>query len=1014
MKIKINSTEYEIPTEMRVVDAVKKYAGIQIPTLCYEERLGHINSCFLCVTEIKGASKLLPACSTMIADGMEIETDSENVLAARREALSLLLSDHCADCYSPCSLTCPAGIDIQGYLKLASQSRFEEALELIKERNPLPIACGRVCVHSCELKCRRAIHDSAVRINYVKRTAAEGGGDKKAKTLPKKELKFAAIGAGPASLSFAYYAALGGAEVTIYEAMPEAGGMLRYGIPEYRLPKKLLDREISELSESGVTIKCNERVDRERFKELEARYDRIFIGVGAWQSSDPHILNSEHPDCVSGIQFLARIAMGENLDLSQERVLIIGGGNTAIDAARTAIRSGALSVTMLYRRSEKEMPAHPEEIAAAKEEGVELKILTVPKELLIDNGKICGIRCIQSKLGEPDKSGRCSVAEIDGSDFVEKGSFVITATGQKAELSCIDSSLIERGRVITDKNGNCNAQLLAGGDCVTGAATVIEAIAAGRRAAMSALGTPEKINFRVSKDFFGEVKKEQISDGAPHSAVRLKERAAELRSHDFIEVDSTLTCDEAKHEAERCLSCGCSAVESCLLKRYASKYGVRSTYTKGERRLYKPQIGDSPIIYDPAKCIKCQRCIKTCEKLHGRSYIALIGRGFEVMVQPYFQKEYGCDLCGNCVSSCPTGALSLKNGYMPYYKQKERSKCMLCSAGCDIEIRSYGREARVASARSKESGEGDYLCSRQFEMEELLQKSPIQPMAKIDGKLQNCSYTEAAAILAEKLSFGQIDIGISENLSYEEMYAIHNFIDKFRDRVNVLGVAKSEFLSTIELASLLESQLILCHGELVEKMPALKWYLREAHAKGAELFFFGENPMPDISKSVCGESLNKFFNSGYNGTKSVKLEDTKIAIICDADEKLEQLHATFKMTEGQNDPSIAGRGVLLVEKGINSRGFKQIFKEYNRERFEAQERMQLFFGEDVALEKNSDFKVCFARYMTPQLKDADLILPCELLAEERATLLTLHGQVSLPRAIEKRAAHSLPELLQMI
>ncbi|MFH0892923.1 MAG: FAD-dependent oxidoreductase, partial [Bacteroidota bacterium] len=338
--------------------------GIVIPTLCHDDRLEPYSSCFICVVELKGMRGLHPACSTKITEGMDIQTDNEKVRKSRKSSLDLMLSNHYADCMGPCKQKCPAGVDVQGYISLIEKGMYSEAIAVIKETNPFPAVCGRVCVRPCEVACRRNLLDegTAVGIDYMKRFAADQDLDSKNKFKPtiKSETgkKVAVIGAGPGGLSAAFFLRKEGHEVDVFEASPAAGGWLRYGIPEYRLPNNLLQREVDNIAELGVKINYNQRLgDNISFAELKQKYDAYVLGIGCQKGTGIGCEGDDAGNIFSGIDFLKQNEVNEKrFDFKGKTVAVIGGGNTAMDCCRSSMRCGAEKVIVIYRRTEKEMP----------------------------------------------------------------------------------------------------------------------------------------------------------------------------------------------------------------------------------------------------------------------------------------------------------------------------------------------------------------------------------------------------------------------------------------------------------------------------------------------------------------------------------------------------------------------------------------------------------------------------------------------------------------------------------
>ncbi|MBE0478843.1 FAD-dependent oxidoreductase, partial [Candidatus Aerophobetes bacterium] len=470
---------------------------------------------------------------------------------------------------SPCQNTCPGGIDIPEYIGLIAQERFSEALAVIKERNPFPAICGRVCHHPCELKCRRGEIDEPVAINALKRFVSdyEGPGiEKRNEPLPKpsKREKIAIIGAGPAGLTCAHYLARWGYPVTIFEALPVTGGMLRVGIPDYRLPKDILDEEIFSSVESlGVTIKKGVKIGEDiAFNELfDMGYSCIFIAMGCHISRKLNIPGEDMEGVLDGVAFLRNINLGQKLQLG-ERLVVIGGGNVAVDAARSALRLGAKEVNILYRRSSREMPAIESEVEATRGEGIKFHFLAAPVRILSFNGKIRGIECVKMRLGEYDESGRRRPIPISGSEFFFPADCVISAIGQMSDISFLPSS-IEKTRwdtiyvnpktLATNKEG-----VFAGGDAVSGPATVIEAIASGEKAAISIKRylnkEPLERPIESKKKYFEESDLIDI-EPSPEKRVRIPCLSLEERKKGFKEVEKGLQSDEAIKEAKRCLRC---------------------------------------------------------------------------------------------------------------------------------------------------------------------------------------------------------------------------------------------------------------------------------------------------------------------------------------------------------------------------------------------------------------------------------------------------------------------------
>ncbi len=468
---------------------------------------------------------------------------------------------------APCQVACPAHLNIPAYIALIAHGRFSEALDLIRKRMPLPGVCGRVCLAPCEVVCSRKNVEEAVSINALKRFAADHAAESTPEPVARtKDEKVAVIGSGPAGLSAAYDLVRMGYGVTIFEALPVAGGMLAVGIPEYRLPRSVLQKDIDYIRGLGVEIRLNCPVGTNGLTVDSLRqqgYQALFVAVGAHKSRMLNIPGEDMEGVYHGVDFLRDINLGKGAPVG-ERVAVIGGGNVAIDAARTALRRGAKEVSILYRRSREEMPAIEEEIKAAESEGITLHYLASPTRMLGENGRVSGMECVQMKLMEPDASGRRRPAPVEGSQFVIDVDMVIPAIGQAPDVSFLD----HEGNITMKRDGTLEVDpasletsqpgIFAGGDVVTGPAIMIEAIASGQRAAIAidsylrfGLVTPPTDRTYRAED----IKVTIPDDVASVPRQKMPALAAADRSSSFDEVNLGLTEEMAITEAKRCLNC---------------------------------------------------------------------------------------------------------------------------------------------------------------------------------------------------------------------------------------------------------------------------------------------------------------------------------------------------------------------------------------------------------------------------------------------------------------------------
>lgn len=474
---------------------------------------------------------------------------------------------------SPCQHACPAGIDVPSYVAFISQGDYAKAIEVIRERNPFPAICGRICHHPCEGKCRRGEVDEPLSIRYLKRFAADWAYERGMEAIEPfpvtKKQKVGIVGAGPAGLSCAYFLAKMGYKTTVFEALPDGGGMLGVGVPEFRLPRRVLDAEIGYIQAKGVEILYNSPIDEHHtVEDLRAEgYNAVFIAAGAHKSQELGIPGEsrELGGLVYGLHLLRDVKTGRGFQVGN-RVLIIGGGNTAIDAARSALRKGARHVTVLYRRSREEMPVSPIEFHEAEEEGVEFYFLVSPTRIEASNGNVKGVRFIRMKLGEPDESGRRKPVPLEGSEFYLEADMVVPAVGQAPDLSFLPpDSQLERakwGALKVDPDNLCTniPWIFAGGDFVTGASMVIYAIATGRRAALSVdrylQGITEPLLIRDEKFHLvpqPPLEPEKLDEIKPRIDMP-RMRPAE-RIGGFDEFETGFTEEQALLESTRCLRC---------------------------------------------------------------------------------------------------------------------------------------------------------------------------------------------------------------------------------------------------------------------------------------------------------------------------------------------------------------------------------------------------------------------------------------------------------------------------
>ncbi len=524
----------------------------------------------------------------------------------------------------PCQAACPLRMEIREYVDLAAQGRIMEALQVIRDGNPFPSICAYVCTHPCEEACRRSQVDKPVAVRAMKRFAVEFGGDRMvhAEAETTHSEKVAIVGSGPAGMACAYYLRKLGYPATIFEAHSEVGGMLRVGIPQYRLPRDVLDTEVQRLAQMGVEIRTNTLVVSLDLL-FDMGYKAIFITIGAHQSFRINIEGEDSPGVIDGATFLREVNLGLKPSLG-ERVVVVGGGNVAVDAARTALRLGARKVSILYRRSRAEMPADPAEIEQALEEGVDIIFLAAPVKIKRRNGRL-SVTCIKMELGEPDASGRRQPIPIKGSEFNRHVDVLITAIGQAPQMPDDFRLRIGRGSTIqvdpvtltTNRAG-----IFAGGDAVTGPATVTEALAAGRLAASRIDDYLQHRYPRTGKEareiLTGDLLPQTIEMIRKISRLEPPVLPPEARAGDFKPVELVYDWATAVNEARRCLRCGMGAE-----------------------------------IISQDKCATCLNCLRVCP--YRVPHLDVSG-AIQIPVEQ-------CLACGICVAECPAKAIVLRKPY---------------------------------------------------------------------------------------------------------------------------------------------------------------------------------------------------------------------------------------------------------------------------------------------------------------------------------------------------------------
>ena len=867
-KLNINGKEVKGLPGQTILEVAREN-DIFIPTLCYDERTKNYGSCGICMCEVEGNPKLCKACATVIAPGMVIRTNTERVIESRKTNLELLLSNHTGDCRPPCVLACPAQTDCQGYVGLIANGEYEAALELVKDKIPLPAALGRVCPHPCEEKCRRGLIDEPISIQWLKRFVADNDLMGEEAFIPECEpatgKRVAVIGGGPMGLSAAYFLRQKGHDVTIFESMPKAGGMLRYGIPEYRLPKEILDEEILTIEKMGVEIITDTKIGVDiPFETVREDFDAVLLGIGAWISTGVGCKGEDADGVIGGIDFLRKVVRNEEIELG-EKVAIVGGGNTAMDACRTAVRLGAKEVYNIYRRTKDEMPADMVEIEEAEEEGVIFKNLTNPIEVIKDeNGHAKEVVLQVMELGEPDASGRRRPIPVEGKTETIAIDTMILAIGQAVDASIFDCDKTRKNAIAYDKETFMTSMpgVFAGGDCGNDKISIaVEAIADAKKVSESIDAYLDGEIIRYEKPYFVErddINEKTFEDRERECRPEMPQLSAEERKNNFSEViPDGYTAEQAEAEASRCLECGCHDYFECKLIDLAHQYDVKPERFAGDKNTIEFEDDHPFIVRDPNKCILCGLCVRVCDEIMGVGALGLVHRGFDTVVKPNMEKpliESGCVSCGQCVSVCPTGALQERTTMIketPVDTVETDTTCSYCSVGCSLKLESYGdmlikanpdKQGTVNAGLACGKGKWGFDCS-------MLENKLEEPLIKSGSDFREADYHEALVLIAKRCQsigakYGKdaIGVAVSDRYTNEEAFAIKKMAETMGAKIfsmnnrasgiaDVLGFDASP--NTID--ELLSTNMILAVGFNTTDNPVIELKMKQAAEAGAKV-----------------------------------------------------------------------------------------------------------------------------------------------------------------------------------
>ncbi len=1063
IRISINGQNLEAEQGLTIFQ-IARDNNIYIPSLCQDDKLESYGACGMCIVEVEGNPKLIRSCSAPAKNKMVVHTDSKRVNESRTTALELFISNHTGDCKAPCSLICPDNLDIQGYVGLCANEEYDAALQLIKEDLPLPASIGRICPHPCQTGCRRTLLDEEIEINYIKRFVADrdlnSGQPYKPKQKPRTGKHVAIVGGGPSGLSAAYFLLRDGHNVTVYDENPEFGGMLRYGIPAYRLPDDIIYQEVQLIADMGAKLIPETRIGRDlTLNYLRETFDAVYVAVGMWKSIALGIPGEELSGVYGGIDFLYDFCTGRQPRIGK-KTAVIGGGNTAMDAARTALRMGA-EVTVLYRRTRKDMPAEEIEIVEAEEEGIRFEFCVSPAELIGKDGRLKSIRLQNMCAIPPARPGeRSKIEPIEGAFTELELDSLIVATGQGTDLAGLEDIRTDQWGLIDVAEGTYQTSIpgvFAGGDVIdNGNKIAIQAIADAKHAAyvishyLNGMNASYVPDYHVVRDDL--TREELLATNTIAESAKMEHLFPVARSDNFREIMAGYTAEQAQYEGNRCLECGCMDYFECSLFDQINRYNIEPERFTGAMNDFDHDNDHPYILINPNKCVLCGMCVRVCDEVMGVYALGLADRGFETRMMPAAGRrlqDTDCISCGQCVTICPVGALQERR---PVHKQVPLNSCQTlttcsgCSIGCAQILESTGDMLLRALPVEGDYVSGGLLCEKgRFDLDRYLparENRIIHPLVRCDCDLQEVtldqavkSFTEGAQSHVIKFGADKLAITISDTYTLEEIALIRSFADSLPGKTKLYSLDYK--LSALDKKTGSDSSpnrfnevnttdlIIAVGGDLLHSHPMLATKIRRAIKGGVR--FGTVNTRETLmdrwgNDNIKGASLldllQEFAASEsdlaklYRDVKRALLVYDKDALTYEEETKL------IELAQQSGHYGSPGNGIIQVKANANSQGLYDLGIRGTREELlrdidDGAVTGLLVFG-DSDLPAEYAAKLSYLAVQTtkviPALKHADVVLPGSCPAEKEGLITSSEGRVQAIHRVFDPVADAFDQL----